>query len=186
MECTFLSSFCSFSVSIASLFSPTSHLPPFFFLSLSLLLQSIHFPIFFLRCPDLIYPFYLPPVFGAISPPLRLSLILVSPGFLSPGEEGKRFLEETSSVRRSPMTHVHTNAFHSAPDGHMAFSFQKRFIFFYAYLSLTVIIPLRHSIAAVNARGQIPQVIIMPECVARSSSTRKTHAGNTKQCLHAV
>lgn len=83
--------------------------PPFLLsLSLSLLLQSIHFPIFFLRCPDLIYPFYLPPVFGAISPLFRLSLILVSPGFLSPGEEGERFQEETSSLRRSLMTHTCT------------------------------------------------------------------------------
>lgn len=50
-----------------------------------------HF-IFPLRCPDFICPFYLPPVFAAISPLPRLSLILVSPGFLSPrwGGEGVR------------------------------------------------------------------------------------------------
>ncbi len=108
MECTFLSSFCSFCISIASLFSPAS--PPFFLLSLFCRNLST-FPFFFLRCPGLIYPFYLPPVFGAISPLLRLSLILVSPGFLSPGEESKRFQEEASSVRRSLMTRMCTQMF---------------------------------------------------------------------------
>lgn len=60
-------------------------------------LQSIHFPIF----PSiLIYPFYLPPVF--VSSPRRLSLRVMSPGFLSPREEaeesGKRFSQEVADV----------------------------------------------------------------------------------------
>lgn len=72
MECTFLSSFCSSSVSMASLFSPAA-LPPsplsrfFFFLSpfrRNLSTLPFFFFFLFLRCPPtLIYPFYLPPSF---------------------------------------------------------------------------------------------------------------------------
>ena len=74
MERTFLSSFCSSSVSIASLFSPAASLPPPH--SLSLAFSSFSLPsvaiyplshFFFLPLskmpPTLIYPFYLPPSF---------------------------------------------------------------------------------------------------------------------------
>lgn len=75
---------------VASLFSPS------FILSLSLL-QSLPF---FLRCPHRIYPFYLPPVFCAISSFRRLLLSLVSPGFLG-------YVKGRNPVRRSPMTHTY-------------------------------------------------------------------------------
>lgn len=70
--------------------------------TLSLLSQSISFPIFFLRCPDLIYPFYLPAVFAAISSLLCLSLIPASRG-----KEAKGFRRKQNSGRRSVVTKMH-------------------------------------------------------------------------------
>ena len=140
MECTFLSSFCSSSVSIASLFSPASL--PLAFSSFSLPSIAIyplsHFFFFlFLRCPrPLSIHFISLPVFGAISPLPRLSLNLVSPGFLSPaGNE-----EEAGSVRRSTDDVWHAKR---PRDGHESFAFQNRWTFFFFFFCGDI--PVRHA-----------------------------------------
>lgn len=109
MECTFLP---CLGVSIASLFSPH---PSLFTRNLSTFL--FFFPS--RRCPILIYPFYLPPVFGAISSPLRLSLILMSPGFLSPEEPSRKVWEGS----RSGGQRCHGHVPRAAPDGSESFRF---------------------------------------------------------------
>ncbi|KAF0029841.1 hypothetical protein F2P81_018946 [Scophthalmus maximus] len=83
--------------------------------------------------PNLIYPFYLPPVFGAISPLPRLSLMLVSPGFLSPGEEEEEEEEEEEgrgfSGGSQQSQEVTDDAYvpRRAPDGHESIVFKRGF-----------------------------------------------------------
>lgn len=142
-------------------------------LPLSLLSQSIHPPgFFFLRCPNLIFPFYLPPVFAAISPLPRLSLILVSPGFLSPGEGGRRegLSQEVTGVQLTLTSHLVCNT-------HQHFS--------EAYLSITGVSPLRHMIHARNASDSIPHMEIIPEgvtCFSPTRSTRRSYTARQGPC----
>lgn len=115
---------------------------------------------FFLWCPDLIYPFYLPAVFAAISSLLCLSLILVSPGFLSPGEEGKRFQEEAKSARRSGMTQKLYHRERLMVTSHLVLKTYE----YYAYLSVRQVIHPRHLINAIHAKW-IPQMTPISKCV---------------------
>ena len=167
MERTFLSSFCSSSVSIASLFSPAASLPPPPSLSLafsSFSLPSVaiyplsHFFFFlFLRCPrPLSIHFISLPVFGAISPLPRLSLIPVSPGFLSPAGKrgGSRLSQEVNRrhvARKRPR------------DGHESFGFQNRWTFFFFFF------------------GDIPAAQTSDRCRERSRR-HSTHWRHTWAC----
>lgn len=171
MKRTILSSLSSLSLSPASLFSPSltlnlSTLPHFFFPSDAPRLLSIHFISL--------------QFFGAISPLIpRLSLIRVSPGFLSPAEGGgggagteqkkkkKKNIEGRSLVRRPLTTHTLT-WWRWSRVVWLAFCGTNTYMSHGRWRPQTSDPMLR------NARGGIPSVEVIPEGVACSSSTRNT------------
>lgn len=179
MECTFLSSFCSSSVSMASLFSPAA-LPPsplsrfFFFLSpfrRNLSTLPFFFFFLFLRCPPtLIYPFYLPPSFrrhfSSSSPVAHPGVTRFS---VAGGKRGGSRLSQEVNRRRA----ARKNALVMVTS-RLRFRIDEHFFFLRRHTCPSRrAMALRHVIGAVNARGGIPRIDAIPERVTCSSSSRK-------------